>query len=198
MAFDPLLPQITAGAVSIAAATAPLAAIGLGGIASWRLWRRQPAPAAAALGLGAVAGICLGVATIASSPLWPTLTVGNIFGPQSAWAVPSTALVVNRLPQAMSGLQFAMQSSPPALPSGTAWLLRAGVLFLIVCMLLPLLRSSIGHRAEVALTAVAVALLALFGVVYLACFLPWILNLLNFWTLALLLAAFVYWRHGSL
>ena len=198
MAFDPLLPQITAGAVSLAVAMAPLAALGLAGIAGWRQWRRQPAAPAAALGLAAVAGACLGAATVALSPLWPSLTLEDIFASGSAWDLSGTALVADRLPQAMSGLQVAMQTPFAALPTGTAWLLRAALLLLVACMLLPLLRASMGSRAEVALTAAVVMLLTLFGVVYLACFLPWILNLLNFWTLALLLAAFVYWRHGSL
>ena len=122
----------------------------------------------------------------------------EIFAPGSAWDLSGTDLVADRLPQAMSGLQVAMQTSLAALPIGAAWLLRAALLLLVACMLVPLLRASMGARAEVALTAAVVMLLTLFGVVYLACFLPWILNLLNFWTLALLLAAFVYWRHGSL
>jgi hypothetical protein len=43
-----------------------------------------------------------------------------------------------------------------------------------------------------------VAAFALVTVVYLACFGPWLLNLLNFWSLGLLLTLFVYWRHGTL
>ena len=198
MAFDPLLPQITAGAVSLAVAMAPLAALGLAGIAGWRQWRRKPAAPAAELGLAAVAGACLGAATIALSPLWPRLTLEDTFASGSVWDLPGTALVADRLPQAMSGLQVAMQTPFAALPTGTAWLLGAGFLLVVACMLLPLLSASKGSRAEVALTAAVVLVLTLFAVVYLACFLPWILNLLNFWALALLLAAFVYWRHGSL
>ena len=198
MAFDPLLPQITAGAVSLAVAMTPLAALGLAGIAGWRQWRRQPVAPAAELGLAAVAGACLGAATIALSPLWPRLTLEDIFASGSVWDLPGTALVADRLPQAMSGLQVAMQTPFAALPTGTAWLLGAGFLLVVACMLLPLLSASKGSRAEVALVATVVLVLTLFAVVYLACFLPWILNLLNFWALALLLAAFVYWRHGSL
>jgi hypothetical protein len=198
MPFEPLLPQITASAASLAVATAPIAVIGLGGVAGWWQWRRQSAAPAAALGMAALAGACLGAATVALSPLWPTLTTEGIFGPASAWQLSGTDLVANRLPEAMSGLQVAMRRPLPVLPMGPAWLLRAGLLLLVACMLLPLLRGSVGARAEIALTAVAIVLLTLFGVVYLACFLPWILNLLNFWSIALLLAAFVYWRHGSL
>ena len=76
----------------------------------------------------------------------------------------------------MSGLQVAMQRPLPVLPMGPAWLLRAGLLLLVACMLLPLLRGSVGAKTEIALTAVAIVLLTLFGVVYLACFLPWILQ----------------------
>ena len=139
---------------------------------------------------------CLGAApwpepTLAQPDRGKHFCLGERLGPSG------TALVADRLPQGLTGLQVAMQTSLAALPTGTAWLLRVALVLLVACMLVPLLRASMNSRAEVALTAAVVMLLTLVGVVYLACFLPWISNLLNLWSLALLLAAFVYWRHGS-
>ena len=82
------------------------------------------------------------------------------------------------------------------LPRPINWLMRAFVISGSTAVVLPFIGQSAGPAITAAKgIAIAVTLLA---VIYLACFGPWLLNLLNFWALAVLLALFVYWRHGTL
>ena len=62
--------------------------------------------------------------------------------------------------------------------------------------MLPFIGQSAGPATITAAKGIAIAAVTLLAVIYLACFGPWLLNLLNFWALAVLLALFVYWRHA--
>ena len=61
-----------------------------------------------------------------------------------------------------------------------------------------LLALPLPRALATSLAAVLVAGVTTLFMLYAACLGPWRLNLLNFWSLGLLLALFCYWRHGTL
>lgn len=107
-------------------------------------------------------------------------------------------LVEQRFPEALRALGKVVHSPLAALPHPVDWLVRAFVLSGAAAIVLPFIGMNFGRATVTAATGIGVAAVSLVAVIYLACFGPWLLNLLNFWALGLLLVLFTYWRHGSL
>jgi hypothetical protein len=195
---EPVNPVWLGALTSFAAATAPAAAAGLGAVAAVRAWRRTPALSAWSLGLGALAGLLLAAAAVAGGPLVPVLNPGDILASGSPWDIPGEALVRERFPAALAGLGEVVGSPLAALPRTVGWLVRAVILALAAAIVLPFLTLPPPPALATGLAALAVAGATTLAALYIVCFGPWLLNLLNFWALGLLLALFCYWRHGTL
>jgi hypothetical protein len=198
MSIEALDPTLPAAANSVAVAMAPAAVVGLGAVIATRSWRRSPPWSAWSFGLAALAGIFLAAAAMAGGPLAPSLTLPDIFGAGSPWDVTGRALVVERFPEALAGLGDVLRSPLSTLPYPIDWLVRAFILCAVAAVLVPFLGLPLRRAVPTALVAGLVAALTVPAAVYVACFGPWLLNLLNFWALALVLALFCYWRHGTL
>jgi hypothetical protein len=135
---------------------------------------------------------------MAGGTLAPALTLPDIFGSGSPWDLTGRALVVERFPEALAGVGDVLRSPLTTLPHSVGWLVRAFVLCAAAAVLVPFFGLPLRRAVPTALAAGLVAGLTVPAAVYAACFGPWLLNLLNFWALALVLALFCYWRHGTL
>ena len=198
MAIDPVDPALAVGVTSVATAMVPALALGLGIAMGARAWRRSAGWTAWSLGLAALSGLVLGTAAVAGGPLAPVLDARRIFAVGSPWELSGVALVEQRFPEALRALGEVIRTPLAMLPRPINWLMRAFVISGSAAVVLPFIGQSAGPAAITAAKGIAIAAVTLLAVIYLACFGPWLLNLLNFWALAVLLALFVYWRHGTL
>jgi hypothetical protein len=198
MAIETVDPALVASVNSAATAMAPALVLGLGVAVCARTWRRSSGLTAWSLGLAALAGLALGAAAVAGGPLAPVLDARRIFAVGSPWDLSGVALVAQRFPEALRALGEVLRTPLAMLPHPIKWMIRAFVVFGSAAIVLPFIGQNAGPAAVTAAKGIAIAAVTLVAVIYLACFGPWLLNLLNFWALALLLALFVYWRHGTL
>lgn len=190
--------SLTAGLASTAVAAAPAALVGIGAISGARAWRRARPGTAWPLALALAAGLALATAAVADGPIAGVLAPRWIFGAGGPWDLTGAALVAERYPAALAGLGRVLRTPPPALPPAVAWLVRAFLAGTAAAVLLPFFGLPLRAAARTALAALAVEAVAVAGLLYLACFGPWLLNLLNFWFLGLAFLAYCYWRHGTL
>jgi hypothetical protein len=198
MSFASAAPDLTASLTSIAVAVVPAAVLGLGTVSGARSLRHRDGLVAWSLALAALAGICLGLAAVAGGPIAPVLAPRQIFGPESPWNLTGATLIGERFPLALAGLDQVLRTPPDTLPASVASLTRGFLAFGLAAALLPFLRRPIRAALLLLLAVAAVGAAGLTGIVYLACFGPWLLNQLNFWALGLFFLAFCYWRHGAL
>ena len=189
---------MVAGLNSFAVAVTPSALVFLGVTVGARLWRRSQPWVAVSQGLAALAGIALGAATVVGGPLAPALDASDIFGSGPEWNLSGAVLVEQRFPKVLAGLGGVLRAPLAMLPHPVDWLVGAFILCAALELLLPFLGLPLRQAIANSIAAAAVAAFATLALIYLACFGPWMLNLLNFWALGVLLVLFVYWRHGTL
>ena len=198
MSTDPIDPALVTRLNSFAVAATPAALVFLGVTVGARWWRRSRPWVAVSQGLAALAGIALGAAAVVGGPLAPVLDASGIFGIGPEWNLSGAALVEQRFPEALAGLGGVLRSPLAMLPHPVDRLVHAFIACAALALLLPFVGLTPRQAIANATVGVGVAAFTALAVVYLACFGPWILNVLNFWALGVLLVLFVYWRHGTL
>jgi hypothetical protein len=198
MTIETIDPALIAGVSSFAIAAAPALLLALGSAKGLRKWRLTSGGTAWSLGLAALSGALLGSAVVASSPVARTFNLRWVFSAGSPWDASGEALLEQCIPETLSMLPATFEAPLAMLPHPAGWLMCAFLLCAAAAVLVPIAGVDPRRAARTILLGFATAAFALVTVVYFACFVPWLLNLLNFWTLGLLLMLFVYWRHGTL
>jgi hypothetical protein len=195
---EPIDPLWLAAITSIAAAAVPALAVGLGAVLGMRAWRKAPGIPAISIGLAVLAGLLIAAAAIAGGPLAPVLRLGDVLRPDSPWDIPGQSLVTERFPTALAGLSQALNTPLALLLEPVRSLVCVGLVTISAAIAMPLLTLPLPQCLGVVAKALLVAGVTVLAAVYVACFGPWLVNLLNFWALGVALALFCYWRHGTL
>lgn len=195
---EPIDPFWLAAISSIAVATVPALAVGVGAVLGLRAWRRAPNIPAMSIGLAVLAGLLIAAAAILGGPLAPVLRLGDVVRAGSPWDIPGQLLVTERFPTALAGLSQALDTPLALVPEPIRSLVSAGLLAVSAAVAMPLLTMPLPQCLGTAAKALMAAALTTLAAIYVACFGPWLLNLLNFWALGVALALFCYWRHGTL
>jgi hypothetical protein len=198
MAIETIDPALVAGVSSFATAATPALILVLGSAIAVRTWRRASGRSAWSLGLAALSGALLGSAVVASAPVARAFDLPKIFSAGSPWDISGVALLEQCFPETLGMLPAMLEAPLAMLPHPLGWLMRAFLFSAAAAVLIPIAGMAPRRAALAVVLGFGVAAFALVTVVYLACFGPWLLNLLNFWSLGLLLTLFVYWRHGTL
>lgn len=195
---EPIDPFWLAAITSIAVATVPALAVGVGAVLGLRAWRRAPNVPALSIGLAVLAGLLIAAAAVLGGPLAPVLRLADVVWAGSPWDIPGQSLVTERFPTALAGLSQALDTPLALVSEPVRSLVCAGVLAVSAAIAMPLLIMSLPQGLATAAKALLAAVLTIVAAIYVACFGPWLLNLLNFWALGVALALFCYWRHGTL
>jgi hypothetical protein len=197
MAIETIDPALVAGVISFATAAAPALLLVLGSAIGLRTWRRASGGAAWSMGFAALSGALLGSAVVANAPVARAFDLPAVFSAGSPWTISGVALLELCFAETLGMLPVTFETPLAMLPHPLGWLMRAFLFCAAAAVLIPIAGMAPPRAARTVLLGFGIAAFALVTVMYLACFGPWLLNLLNFWSFGLLLMLLTYWRHGT-